>query len=84
MSVQQISSRMVFGPSEIVQLSTAYRTALSSITEESSGSRLSPLELRRQIAVGIIEAAKGGQLDPECLKLAALQSLEDVGAGAAA
>ena len=74
---------MIFGPSEIAQLSTAYLTALSSITEDSGGSRLTPLELRRQIAVGVIEAAKRGQLDPEYLKAAALQSLESAGARSA-
>ncbi|MDB5511398.1 MAG: hypothetical protein JWR08_881 [Enterovirga sp.] len=66
----------VFGPSEIACLSSAYDAALSSITEaESMASGLTARELRQQIAAGIIAAAKTGQLDPVCLKEAALHAL---------
>lgn len=66
----------VFGPSEITLLSTAYDSALSCITEDGSGVGLTGRELRTQIAVGIIAAAKEGQLDPECLREAALHTLD--------
>ncbi len=67
--------RSVFGPSEIERLSAAYTSALSSITEFNSDFGLTARELRTQVAIGIIAAARHGQLDPKGLKDAGLQSL---------
>jgi hypothetical protein len=76
MAVQLASPRNVFGPYEIARLSSAYDAALSAVTEDNGRSvGLTAREIRRQLACVIIAEAKVGQLDPERLKEAALQSL---------
>lgn len=69
--------RGVFGPAEIAQLSSAYDAALSAVNETDSAEwGLTAREVRRQLAAGIIDAARQGQLDADHLKAAALQSLD--------
>ncbi len=76
MAVQLATARNVFGPLEIARLSSAYDAAISRVTEDgSSATGLTAREIRRQLAWVIIAEAKQGQLDPERLKDAALQSL---------
>lgn len=71
-----IKLRMVFGPLEISQLTTAYDRALTSITENlASTSRLTGRELRHRLAASIFAQAQRGQLDPEMLSEGALRSL---------
>jgi hypothetical protein len=71
------SARTVFGPSEIARLSSAYDAAVSMLRESSDrAAGLTALEVRRQFACVIIAEAQEGELNPERLKEAALQSLE--------
>ena len=71
------NARSVFGPSEISRLTAAYDAALKSVAQqEGSGSGLTARELKRQVAAGIMAAARNGQLDGEHLKEAALNSLK--------
>ncbi len=71
------SSRTVFGPSEIARLSSAYEAAVSMLGESSDrAAGLTAREVRRQLACVIIAEAQEGELNPERLKEAALQSLD--------
>jgi hypothetical protein len=75
MALQLNSTRNVFGPSEISDLATAYNSALATITEDHDlCSSLTAREIRGQLACAIIAEAKAGQLNPERLKRAALNS----------
>jgi hypothetical protein len=75
MAFRLTSTRSVFGPSEITQLATAYNSALATINEDHDlCSGLTAREIRGQLASTIIAEAKAGQLNPERLKRAALQS----------
>jgi hypothetical protein len=65
----------VFGPPEISQLATAYNAALATITEDQDLCLgLTAREIRGQLASAIIAEATAGQLNPERLKRAALES----------
>ena len=71
------SARTVFGPSEIARLSSAYDAAISTVGESSDrAAGLTAREVRRQLACVIIAEAQDGELNPERLKEAALESLD--------
>jgi hypothetical protein len=71
-----VSTSLGLSVSEIATLSSAYDAAISAVTEDDGRSAgLTAREIRRQLACVIIAEAKVGQLDPERLKDAALQSL---------
>ena len=71
------SARTVFGPFEIARLSSAYDAAVSMLGESSDrAAGLTAREVRRQFACVIIAEAQDGELDPDRLKEAALQSLD--------
>ncbi len=75
MALRLTSTRKVFGPPEITQLAAAYNSALATIEEDHDlCSGLTAREIRGQLASAIIAEAKAGQLNPERLKWAALQS----------
>jgi hypothetical protein len=65
----------VFGPAEIANLTAAYATALSAIEEGNVRLEVPGHELRRKVALGIIEEAARGQSDPALLAERALDGL---------
>ena len=69
-------ARTVFGPPEIARLSTAYEAAVSTVSQSERAAGLTEREVRRQLACVIIAEAQEGELNPDRLKEAALESLD--------
>jgi hypothetical protein len=70
-------ARTVFGPQELARLSSAYEAAVSTVSQsDERAAGLTEREVRRQLACVIIAEAQEGELNPDRLKEAALESLD--------